>query len=129
MKTNEISNSQEVIDSRDVIERIEELTDLISDNKKLPKKKRDDLIEEETELEILIDLAEQASDCPDWKYGASLIRESFFVAYVEEMLVDIGDLPKEIPHYIVIDWEATAENIKADYITVDFNGVDYLIRG
>ena len=129
MKTTEINNSQEVIDSRDVIKRIEELEDLISNNKELPKKKREDLTEEERELKVLNDLAEESNGSPDWECGETLIRESFFTEYVEEMLVDIGDLPKEIPHYIVIDWEATAENIKTDYTTVDFDGIDYLIRG
>ncbi len=128
MKTNEVNNSQEVIDSRDVIKRIEELEDLISNNKELPKKKREDLTEEETELELLKDLEDQANTS-NWKDGETLIRESYFVEYVEEMLKDRGDLPKDIPWYIVIDWEATAENIKADYITIDFDGVDYLIRG
>ncbi len=129
MKTNEINNSQEVIDSRDLIERIEELEDLINNNKNLPKEKREDLTEEERELEVLNDLAEESNVSPDWKYGETLIRESFFIEYITEVLVDIGDLPKKIPHYIVIDWEETAENIKEDYITVDFDGVDYLIRG
>ena len=127
MKTDEISNSQEVIDSRDVIKRIEELEDLISDNKKLPKKEREDLTEEEEELSVLKDLEDQANT-PNWKDGEVLIRENYFVKYVEEMLVDIGDLPKDIPWYIVIDWDATAENVKADYMSVDFAGVEYLVR-
>jgi hypothetical protein len=44
------------------------------------------------------------------------------------MTYHIGDMPKEIPSYIVIDWDATAENIQADYTSVDFDGVTYWIR-
>ena len=42
--------------------------------------------------------------------------------------MDIGDLPKDLPAYIVIDWDKTANNIEADYTTVDYDGVEYLIR-
>ncbi len=129
MKTDEINNSQDIIDSRNIIERIDELEDLITNNNDLPEKEREDLTSEETELKALTDLAEQASTSPDWKYGEALIRESYFVEYVEGMLKDIGELPQDIPWYISIDWDTTAENIRADYIAVDFDEVEYLIRG
>jgi hypothetical protein len=43
-------------------------------------------------------------------------------------LEDVGDLPRGIPSYIVIDWAATADNLKVDYTEVDFDGVTYLVR-
>jgi hypothetical protein len=111
-----ISNLDDVIDSRDVIERIEALQET-SDP------------EEKEELEILEELAEEASNyAADWVYGETLIRESYFTEYVMEMLSDIGDLPRDIPWYIEIDEEKTAENIKQDYTEVDYDGVTYLIR-
>ena len=143
-----ISNLDDIIDSRDVIERIEELT-----------AERDDWIEEEldgetgpfdynpnpvsvaadawageyteeaAELSSLESLAEEADGyAEDWQYGEALIRYSYFTEYCMQLLSDIGDLPAEIPHYIVIDEEATADNLKVDYTTVDFDGVDYYIR-
>ncbi len=127
MKTKEINNSQDFIDSRDIIERIEELTDLIEEEKTDEQEHRD-ITEEKEELEILLELAEEASISPDWKYGETLIRETYFLEYCQELLADIGDLPKELPHSIVIDWDQTAENLKVDYSTVDFDGVEYLIR-
>ncbi len=45
-----------------------------------------------------------------------------------EMLSDIGDLPRDIPHYIVIDEDATARNIQQDYTSVDFDGATYWVR-
>ena len=45
-----------------------------------------------------------------------------------ELLSDIGDLPAEIPHYIVINREATARNIRMDYSSVDYDGVTYWYR-
>jgi hypothetical protein len=110
-----IDNTEDIIDSRDVIARIEELEDT----------------EDTTELEELESLKKIADDCEDsadWEYGEALIRRSYFADYVEEMLKDCGEIPKEIPWYVVIDWEATARNIEQDYNTVDFDGVEYLIR-
>lgn len=63
----------------------------------------------------------------DW-YPGSLIRESYFTDYVEEMLKDIGDLPQDLPGYIAIDWDKTAENVKMDYSEVTYDGVEYLYR-
>lgn len=146
----EISNSDDVIDSRDVIARIEELegerdsafeaahSNWDSDETVRGDMSRDDFAQEhwETvnpgeadELKHLLALQDEAEGyAPDWKYGACLIRSTYFVEYCEELCKDIGDLPKDIPHYIEIDWTATAENIKADYTTVDFDGVEYYVR-
>ena len=111
-----ISNEDKVIDSRDIIDRIEELEDTEDEDEK-------------EELAILTALAEEAEGyAPDWKYGEALIREDYFTDYCQELIEDIGDLPKNIPDYIVINWEETAENLKADYTEVDFDGVTYLIR-
>lgn len=63
----------------------------------------------------------------DW-YPGYLIAESYFTEYCEEMVSDIGDMPKEIPSYIVIDWEATARNIKMDYSSVTIDGNDFHYR-
>ena len=59
-----------------------------------------------------------------------MIHEDYFVEYCREMLDDIGDLPKALPWYIEnnIDWNGVAEDLKVDYIEVDFAGENYLIR-
>ncbi len=118
MPTTDISNSDQVIDSRNVISRIEEL-------------EGEDLLEqdEQDELKALKTLEEEAEGySDDWKHGSTLIRDDYFTEYAEELCKDIGDLPSEIPWYIEIDWEKTAEHIKADYTEVDFDGVSYWIR-
>ena len=89
----EISNADEVIDSRDVLKRIEDLTGLDT---------RDE--DEKEELKALTDLAADAEGySDDWKDGATLIRDSYFTEYAEELCKDVGDLPKDIPHYIEIN--------------------------
>jgi hypothetical protein len=44
------------------------------------------------------------------------------------MLEDCGEIPRDLPHYIAIDWEATAQNIRVDYTEIDFDGQAYLVR-
>ena len=121
-KTREISNSDDVLDSRDIIERIEELYGLATDESL----DQNDRTHANNELGVLQALQDEAEGyTPDWKYGCTLIRDTYFVEYCEELCKDIGDLPKDIPHYIEIDWEKTAENIKIDYTSVEFDGVTY----
>ena len=164
----EITNREDLIDSRDVIERIDyleseresyssqvddmqnALDEAESDyasaesdqdvaytgakvdeaREALAQAKRKlaewDASDEADELKALKELQDEAEGySPDWRYGATLIRDSYFTDYAEELCKDIGDMPKEIPSYIVIDWEATAENLKVDYTSVEFDGVDY----
>ena len=136
----DISNTQDTIDSQDIIQRIEELEEIIiiyeeelteweneedqSDNNP------EDPLDEREELEILKALAKEASGSPDWPYGTTLIHESYFTDYCEELCKDIGELPQNLPWYIAnhIDWEGVAEEIKADYIEVDFDCESYFIR-
>lgn len=137
--TKEISNTDEIIDSRDVIERIEELeSDLETlkeeydgddEDKRGLVQIEQDIEDVNIELKPLKALAGEASGyAPDWECGECLIHRDYFVKYCEELLEDIGALPAEIPGYIVIDMDATADNLEADYTTVDFDGQEYLIR-
>lgn len=120
-----ISNADDVIDSRDVIERIEELHDIATDESE----DRDERTHADNELAVLQALQEEAEGyAEDWHHGVTLVRDSYWVKYVQELLADIGDIPKGIPHYVVIDWEATAHNIQQDYTSVDYDGVTYWVR-
>ena len=66
----------------------------------------------------------------EWEYGLQLIEEDDFQDYCEELVNDIGDLPKELPSYIAnnIDWEGVAEDLSVDYSEVEFRGINYLFR-
>ena len=112
------TNSDDVIDSRDIIARIEELEG------------QDERDEEETaELASLKALAGEAEGCPDWTYGETLIRDSYFEDYARELAEDIGAIPKDAgwPAYC-IDWERAASELQMDYTSVEFDGVTYWIR-
>jgi hypothetical protein len=130
-----ITNSDDVIDSRDINERIEDLElDLEScqDDEGFILESlcaTEDQKELYAEWKVLKELAnEGAIECDSWDDGEALIRYSYFTAYAQELVTDIGDLPKDIPHYLEIDWNATARNIKQDYSELSFDGVTYYIR-
>jgi len=61
----------------------------------------------------------------DW-FPSHLIRYSHFENYMDEMLEDIGDIPKDLPCYlsITVDYKALA----MDYSTVEINGIEYMYR-
>jgi DNA repair exonuclease SbcCD ATPase subunit len=168
---NTITNSDDVIDSRDVIERIQELeaerealAETLEETRSAHEEaeaakadvdsgdadadhdlagKLDDLatrLEEARheleewddqngeELKGLKKLNDEGESLDDWEYGVALYRESYFVEAMQEMVQDIGDLPKNIPAYLEIDWEATAKNLRVDYTEIEFDGVTYLGR-
>ena len=114
-----VDNYQDTLDSRDIIERIEELE---ADEESLEPDEKD-------ELEALRKLAGEAGSSPDWEYGETLIRDSYFRDYAQELAEDCGMIKSDCSWpYTCIDWDQAANELKMDYFCVDFDGVDYWIR-
>lgn len=144
MRSTEISNSDDVIDSRDVIKRIEKLQCDVEAEfvETLPEGKKDDYTEDEfnewlkrednsceaDEYRSLIALQNEAEGDCDWTDGAALIRDSYFVDHLQQECEDCEYISEDLPSWIEIDWEKTAENVKVDYTEVDFDGVAYFVR-
>jgi hypothetical protein len=149
-RTIDISNNDDVIDSRDVIERIAQLEDekesFILEYSALPEEDAPswgDVLEAQTdaeskwdetdegqELKALQGLAEEAEGyAADWKYGETLIRDSYFEDYAKELARDIGAINDDA-HWPnnCIDWEEAASELQVDYTSVEFSGVTYWIR-
>ena len=115
----EISNYDDIIDVRDIIARIEELEDTIEDRQELAR------------LQSLMDDMKGYGGDEQWRgdwYPITLIRDTHFVQAMQELCEDIGDFPNGIPSYYVIDWEATADNLRADYSAVELDAVTYWYR-
>jgi len=117
MKTKSIDNSQDIIDSRDIMERIDELEELDDDDDK-------------NELEALNDLSEQAEEYgEDWEYGSILIRDSYFEEYAQELALDCGMVTdNDCWPCTHIDWEAAAKELRKDCTSVKFGDITYWIR-
>ena len=122
----EFTNDMEYIDSRDILERIEELEDLLEDA----------LAEEELEewelheLECLRTIEAEWGDPRSFRDGITLINEGFWVEYVRELAWDLGlvnDKDYQWP-YNHINWDEAAEELLIDYQEVDFDGVTYYAR-
>jgi antirestriction protein len=154
----DIRSTDDTIDMHDLIERFEELRDelierheaggFMSDFDDWINNSRDNSapthaafpedgaqvqedIEEFFKLrELLDDLKVYGGDVQwegDW-YPNSLIHERHFVDAMKELCEDIGDFPKDIPSYYVIDWEATADNLRVDYRSTEFDGQTFWYR-
>lgn len=143
MTRNAPSNTDDVIDSRDIIARIEELeeerasfrcTEENEDETEHDAKQRaidwaEENPDDAEELRILAELAEEASGSPDWRHGETLIRASYFKEYAQDLAEDCGMIPDRLAWPLTcIDWEQAARELAMDYFTVDFDGVKYLIR-
>jgi hypothetical protein len=123
MNATSLDLSADIIDVRDIIERVEELENEMQGE--IPNGTTWADTDEAEELAklaaILADLAGNGGDEQwrgDW-YPVSLIRDHHFTAYCRELLEDCGDIPKDLPHYVAIDWDATADNLRVDYSSVE----------
>lgn len=126
----EINHFEDVLDSRDIIARIEELQELLTpQDENDPIAESEDYEVEREELSALTDLARQCEGYGDWPKGEALIRNSYFAAYAEELAGDVCDMPTDQPWpFYCIDWEYAARELLHDYTAVDFNGVEYYMR-
>lgn len=115
------SNHDDIIDSRDIIEHIESLREEL-ENGSITAEEREDLAALEEFADAL------AGYCPDWKYGVTLVRDSYWVEYVQELLEDIGYIPADLPGWIHIDWDRTADEVQIDYTSAEYDGVTYWAR-
>ena len=130
------NNMHDILDVRSLIERFEELEDQLFngiDEEVIPEAtpEHDEALAEYNSLQLILEgLCGYGGDEQwrgDW-YPITLIHDSYFVEYVSELVSDIGDLPRELPSYIEIDWYKTAGNVRADYSCINIDGVDYWYR-
>ncbi len=88
---------------------------------------QDTLFQELADLEALQDDTEGYA--PDWKHGATLIRNSYFTKYAQELADDLGLLARDSAWpYTCIDWERAARELQYDYTQVEFAGVTYWVH-
>ena len=113
-----ITNLNDIIDSRDVLDRITELQAMDMDT------------EEEEELESLLDLKGELEDYSLTPAdGIMLIRYTYFTEYAQELAEDVGAI-SSTPQWPLshIDWDAAAEELQGDYVSVEFRGIEYFCR-
>ena len=150
------SFTDDMLDVRDLIERYEELEDELSaitdiedeiesldpdedieeirtakENLEAKQKELEDEQEEFEQLEKILDELKGNGGDEQWRgdwYPITLINSDYFTDYTEELLVDCGYIPKDLPSWIKIDWEETADNVKVDYTTIDIDDETFYYR-
>lgn len=115
-----ITKYDDIIDSGDVRNRIEELTDAES------------LDDGETEeLAALRDLWIEL-ECVSTEavqYGDVLVRDSYFVDFAQQLAEDTGAVNDNAQWpYTCIDWGEAARELQYDYSSVDFDGETYWVH-
>jgi hypothetical protein len=152
----EIDNYQDIIDSRDVEQRIAELHPFkvvendITIEEFATEGEAAEFIEgkpeagdtgflpvteivvdedEAEELRLLTELRDDVNSS-EWDDGLVLIRDSFFEDYAREMAEDLygKQLGEATWPFTSIDWEQAADELMVDYISVLFDGVTYYFR-
>ena len=123
----EVDLNQDIIDTRDIVERFEELERTYDEFETPEEIKNWEDLEEYTKLGKLIEEIDSyaGDNCAD---GVTLISEHYFTNYCKELLEDCGDIPSDMPWFIAIDWEETADNMRVDYTEAEINGTTYLFR-
>lgn len=131
---NYIDNTQDIIDVRDIIDRVEELESSIQDyeNEDGDLELHDEHISQKEELEelrgVLSELAGYGGDEQfegDW-YPVSLIHDNHFETAMDELLEDIGDIPRDLPCYLTITVDYVA--LQQDYSSVNIGDETYWYR-
>lgn len=129
MQTTQLDLTADTIDVRDIIARVEELDAEIDATE--PTALNNETIQERSALlEILAELVGNGGDEKwrgDW-YPVTLISERTFEDHVRELLEDCGTIPKDLPWFVAIDWETTAQHIQGDYTPVEIDGSTYWYR-
>ena len=140
MTYNEPTLGENIIDSRDVIAHIEFLESEIADLEEAAEETRtedgetdadiiDRIAELRTDLEPWTELASEGETLSDWMYGETLIRDSCFQEYAEELANDICNLEQSQDWpFRHIDWEAAADELRQDYTVLEFAGYTYYAR-
>lgn len=135
-------NGDDTIDSRELAELLAEmasdrvyLEDAVNDadDDEAKEKAEAALAEWDDEhgeaYEALKDFCDSAEQyCADWVHGVQLILDEHWTEYAEQLTDDLGVINQRLPEWVVIDWEQTAENLKADYTAVEWGAYTYWVR-
>lgn len=136
----DITPGTDIIDSRGIIERIEELyaewdesTGVDHAEYAIPNDGDDWRVglsdDDADELRDLLNLQDEAEGSPDWHHGETLIHDDYFEEYARQLADDLGMVPDDAGWPTMhIDWEAAANDLKMDYFSVEYAGETYWIR-
>jgi hypoxanthine phosphoribosyltransferase len=112
----DITNFDDVIDSRDILEYIEKYKDVEDFEEKV--KALQSIVEEYCD--------NYTDGLEDLKFGVFFIRDSYFEEYMSDYFFEVNQVDEALECYI--DIEAFARDQQYDYASVNFRGIDYWYR-
>lgn len=124
-----ITNLEDILDSRDILERIEYLEAEMKKNVFIDHCYGKDQFELE-ELETLNSLLQRVQLYSGVRPedGALLIRDSYFTEYAKERAYKDGLYGRDSRWPLFyIDWERAANGLKMNYAQIYFDGIEYWI--
>lgn len=124
--------NQDYFDSRDVIERIEELEaleEIFLDPESSEDDKAEWTRELDDELGQLRKFAEEVGSS-EWPHGMTFIADHHFIDYTEETCKDLGYVSDDLPGFIAsnINWKGVADELRGDYTGYELDGNTYYAR-
>ncbi len=127
--------TNDIIDVRDIIERIENIEQELEsndDNEKGMCIDADLINERQSLLNIMSDLSTCGGGDEQWRgdwYPITLIADSYFTDYAQELAEDCGMVNDNAswPNNC-IDWNKAARELRMDYTPVTINGFTYWTR-
>ena len=110
-------SSEDIIDTRDLAELLDEL-------ERMP------VYLPTHSAELLALLRSIRDDVgSEWEHGETLIRESYWQDYAEQLAEDCGMVSETSgPLANYIDWKAWARDLQYDYSSTEINGVTFYFR-
>lgn len=141
-----------IIDTRDLNKRLEELEDELEALQEAVNDAEDDLSEttdedvdaaheaheealsdlkewEDENLEELEELRTLRDEIPEWLDGEALINDDYFVEYAADLADDLYDMHAHSWPFDCIDWDRAAEALQMDYSSCEYQGETYWFRG
>ena len=143
----QLSNVDDILDSRDIISTLEDLImDAIDeyatwlddesefsvedgDFSDIPETWLEEVCANYDDIKALQALCAEGEGFADWNHGETLIHDSYFTTYAQELAEDVCDMSNAVDWpFRHIDWQAAAEELQQDYSEIDFDGQTYWIR-
>lgn len=130
----DITSGDDIIDVRDITDRVEELRDERDDDANANEWAHEDQDgpAELRRLEALLDDIRGYGGDHQWEgdwYPLTLIHDSYFETYAQELASDCDMIKRDAtwPNNC-IDWTRAARELQQDYSPVEFEGVTYWYR-
>ena len=82
------------------------------------------------EWEAIKSFVEELEGYGDFRHGETIISKNYFEEYCKDFVKDCDYISKDTPLLIQnnIDWAGIADDMKQDYMTATYEGVDYYMR-